>query len=120
MCPIRIRLADRYGCSVPEDQAKSRAVDPGMLEKGGEFIGFKEMPLMFDYCENSRGLGLADMCKAIETGRPIRSEKQQTLHVLEILTSFEKSSREGRYLPLETRYQRAQPMKNNPMFGILD
>lgn len=104
----------------PEDQAKSRAVDPGMLEKGGEFIGFKEMPLMFDYCENSRGLGLADMCKAIETGRQIRSEKQQTLHVLEILTSFEKSSRAGRYLPLETKYQRAQPMQNNPMFGILD
>lgn len=104
----------------PEDQAKTHAMDPGLMEKGGEFLGFKEMPLLFDYCENSRGLGLADMCKAIETGRPIRSEKQQTLHVLEILTGFEKSSKEGKYLPLTTRYQRAQPMKNNPMFGILD
>ena len=40
--------------------------------------------------------------------------------MLEILTGFEKSSREGRYLPLKTRYERAKPMQNNPMHGILD
>ena len=42
------------------------------------------------------------------------------LHVLEILTSFEKSSREGKFIPLTTHYTRTAPMKNNPMHGILD
>ena len=41
-------------------------------------------------------------------------------HVLEILTSFEKSSREGKFIPLTTHYTRTAPMKNNPMHGILD
>ena len=81
---------------------------------------YKEMPLMYDYKENSRGLGLADMAKALQTGRDCRAAYQQTNHVLEILTSFEKSSKEGRYIPLETRYKRALPMKNNPLHGVLD
>jgi predicted dehydrogenase len=81
---------------------------------------YKEMPLLFDYKENSRGLGLADMAKALQSGRDYRANYNQTHHVLEILTSFEKSSKEGRYIPLETTYQRGMPMKNNSIHGILD
>jgi predicted dehydrogenase len=81
---------------------------------------YREMPLMYDYKENSRGLGLADMAKALQTGRDYRACFSLTQHVLEILISFEKSSTEGRYLPLETRYERTLPMKNNPIHGILD
>lgn len=80
----------------------------------------KEMPLLFDYKENSRGLGLADMAKALQTGRPYRANYKQTYHVLEILTSFEKSSDSGKYLSLETSYEREIPMKNNPIVGVLD
>jgi predicted dehydrogenase len=80
----------------------------------------RELPLMFDYAENSRGLGLADMAKALTAGREARCGSQQTLHVLEILTAFEKSSREGKLLPIKHPYKRAQPMKNNPMPGVLD
>lgn len=81
---------------------------------------FKEMPLLFDYSENSRGLGLADMAKALATGRNYRANYTQTYHVLDILTSFEKSSQQGKYIPLETSYERELPMKNNPLLGILD
>ena len=105
----------------PEDQVKLEAGDPAL--KGilaDPYAGYKEVPLMFDYRENSRALGLSDMCKAIETGRQARCNYRQQHHVLEILTGFEKSSREGRYLPLKTRYERAMPMQNNPMHGILD
>ncbi len=80
----------------------------------------KEMPLLFDYKENSRGLGLADMAKALQTGRPYRANYKQTYHVLEILTSFEKSSESGKHLSLETSYEREIPMKNNPLAGVLD
>ena len=81
---------------------------------------YKEIPLLFDYKENSRGLGLADMAKALQTGRDFRANYNQTQHVLEILTSFEKSSKEGRYIPLETTYNRGVPMVNNSIHGILD
>ena len=80
----------------------------------------KEMPLMFDYAENSRGLGLADMARAIETGREGRTLCDQTLHVLEVMTAFEKSSKEGRRIEMETHYTRKIGMKNNPLHGMLD
>ena len=81
---------------------------------------FKEMPLLFDYSENSRGLGLADMAKALRTGRAARADAQQTLHVLEIMTAIEKSSQEGRYVELSTAYERRPAMFHNPVRGILD
>ena len=81
---------------------------------------FKEIPLAFDYQENSRGLGVADMAKALRTGRACRADCSQTLHVLEIMTAFEKSSLEGRYLELETTYERGPAMAHNPVRGILD
>ncbi len=81
---------------------------------------YKTMPLLFDYKENSRGLGLADMANAIRDGRKARADYEQTLHVLEIITSFDKSSKQQSYLPLKTKYKPASAMKNNPMLGILD
>ena len=76
--------------------------------------------MAFDYQENSRGLGVADMAKALRTGRACRADCSQTLHVLEIMTAFEKSSLEGRYLELETTYERGPAMAHNPVRGILD
>lgn len=81
---------------------------------------FKEMPLLFGYSENSRGLGVADMAKALRTKRECRADMQQTLHVLEIMTAFEKSSTEGRYLELTSPYERKNPMLNLPVAGVLD
>ncbi len=75
---------------------------------------------MFDYRENSRALGLADMCKAIEEQRDWRANYQQQLHVLEILTAFSKSSASGKMYEMTTKYTRTNPMCNNPMHGILD
>lgn len=80
----------------------------------------RQVPLTFGYSENSRGLGLADMARALRTGRDSREGWRQTLHVLEILTAFEKSSRSGSYLPLETRYERGAAMATGPVPGVLD
>jgi len=79
----------------------------------------KEIPLMFDYAENSRGIGLADMAKAITDGRVARADYAQILHVLEIMTSFEKSSNEGRYVELESRYERRPAMVKNALKGVI-
>lgn len=78
----------------------------------------------FDYAENSRALGLADMAKAIATGRKPRCDYSQTFHVLEIMTMIERSSVEGRTIPLTTRYERGPAMKEKTAdgfeHGILD
>ena len=88
-----------------------------LRQEGGEPM---EIPLCFDYPENSRALGLADMAKALQTGREPRESWKQTYHVLEILQSFEKSSDAGAVVPIASRYTRGEPMKNNPVHGILD
>lgn len=81
---------------------------------------WREIPLLFDYRENSRALGLADMAKALVDGRAARADYKQTRHVLEILTGFEKSSQQKGYVELTTHYERSKPMENNPIHGILD
>lgn len=81
---------------------------------------FREIPLLFDYAENSRGVGVADMARAIRTGRPFRADYSQTLHVLEIMTGFEKSSQSGRRIALQTHYERKMPMAQDQVNGVLD
>lgn len=81
---------------------------------------FKEIPLLFGYPENSRGLGLADMAKAIETGREFRADSNQLLHVLEVMTAFQRSSEQKRHIDIQTVYHRKPPMKTGLMKGILE
>ena len=106
----------------PEDQAAAPKTDPALEKKTAPqfYNGYKEIPLLYDYNTNSRALGLADMCKALRTGREHRANYQQQRHVLEIMTSFSKSCQQGAYIPLQTNYTRTAPMQNNPMHGILD
>ncbi len=106
----------------PEDAAVAPKTDPGLSRHGvpSFYTGWKEIPLLYDYAENSRGLGLADMCKALRTGRDYRANYKQLRHALEIMTAFSVSSETKTYLPLQTKYTQTVPMKNNPMHGILD
>ena len=105
----------------PENDSFGPTSDPALRpSEMNPYPGFKEVPLMFDYKENSRGLGLADMCKAIETGRPWRANYRQQHHVLEIMTGFSKASEGRGFYELKTRFERVAPMKRSPMHGILD
>ena len=82
---------------------------------------FKEIPLFFtNYRDNSRGLGLADMAKAIENGRRPRCHVDQLLHVLEVMTRFSVSSEKEQFITLETAYERGAPMVFDQIKGILD
>ena len=49
----------------------------------------------------------------------MRAGSQQTLHVLEIMTAFEKSSREGKVISLESAYERKNAMPEDGVAGIL-
>lgn len=80
----------------------------------------EELPILFDYAKNSRGLGLADMAAAISTGREARAGEQQIMHVLDVLTGFERSAKSGQWLDMETPYTRHEPMKKAELPGCLD
>jgi predicted dehydrogenase len=105
-----------------EDMVFGPRVDPALIkmEEISPYRHYRQLPLMYAYRGNSRGLGLADMCKALETGRAHRANSMQQMHVLEILTSFSKSCQERKYIELTTKYTRGEPMKNAVMNGILD
>ena len=76
----------------------------------------QELPLVFDYSMNSRGLGLADMAKAIEEGITPRAGYQQQLHVLDIMTAFSRSNKAGAPIKLDTPYERQRPMQQEKEF----
>ena len=84
-------------------------------EKGEEVI----YPLEFHYSENSRGLGLADMAKAIETKRVGRTTYLQTLHTLEVMDSVLKSAKTKMPIELTTTFERKAPMDATKEHGIL-
>ncbi|MCL2015592.1 MAG: Gfo/Idh/MocA family oxidoreductase [Defluviitaleaceae bacterium] len=81
---------------------------------------FTDTPLTFGYPENSRGLGLADMAKAITTNREHRTSNALLLHVLEVMTAIEKSATTGGTITIESKYRRTTPMVNATLAGVLD
>ncbi len=80
----------------------------------------KEIPLLFDYAENSRGLGVADMAKALQDGRPARADYTQTFHVLDAMTGFDRSAETGRWIDMQTHFERRAPMQKAALVGVLD
>jgi len=64
---------------------------------------FTDMPLLFDCAENSRGIGLADMARAIQTNRAHKANGDMALHVLEIMESFIVSSESGAHMEIQSR-----------------
>ena len=79
-----------------------------------------DLPVLYPYTENSRALGLADMAKAIQTGRKHRANSNQQLHVVETMLGFIKSSEEGRWVKIESEYERPELLKRDGLKGILD
>ncbi len=80
----------------------------------------KEIPLMYDYSRNSRGLGLDDMAAAIINDRPARADYRQTFHVLDAITGFDRSAESGEWVKLEADFTRRAPMKKSVVPGVLD
>lgn len=79
----------------------------------------REIPLCFDYADNSRGLGLDDMAAAIRDGRPARADYRQTFHVLDAITGFDRSAQSGGWVEMATAYTRRAPMAKAALPGML-
>ena len=72
-----------------------------------------EVELVPGYSDNSRGLGLWDMCASIRAGVSPRAGYQQTRHALEIMTSFERACTKKGFETLTTPYERPRPMNEH-------
>lgn len=74
-----------------------------LLVKKHEEEEWKEMKPKGDVLDNLRGIGLADMAEAIETGRQPRANGEMALHVLEIMHGIHLSSEQGSHYMTESR-----------------
>jgi len=83
---------------------------PVRLFRAGE-KEWREVRLTHGYAENSRGLGVADMARALCSGRSrARAGGEMAAHVLEIMHAFLRASREGRHVRLVSSCRRPRPL----------
>jgi len=99
--------------------------DPNMFDgevrlrpSGGK--SWRKIASTHGYAENSRGLGVADMIRAIDTGRPHRASGEMTFHVLDVMQSVLESAREGRQVDVGSRCERPARMPQELEFGQID
>jgi len=88
---------------------------PVLLRKAGE-SAWREMPLTHPYAEQYRSLGLAEMIRAIQEGRPNRLNGELAYHVLDIMLAFNDSSVSGMHLTIGSVCTPPAPM---PVEGII-
>jgi len=64
---------------------------------------WSQIPLLKNYPENSRGLGITEMAEAIDEGRPHRASSELTSHVLDIMHGIHDASSSGKYYKLKSK-----------------
>lgn len=67
-----------------------------------------------------RGIGVADMAYAIRNNRPQRASGELALHVLDVMQSFEESSRSRQHVTPTTTVKRPEPLPEGLAAGQLD
>ena len=68
---------------------------------------WSDVPLPFP--QNARMIGVVDMVSAIRSGRLHRANGELTYHVLELMTAFDKSSKSGQHIEIQSTVDRPAP-----------
>ena len=71
---------------------------------------WREIPLVSQFVENWRGLGVADMTHALRTASPHRASGTLAFHVLDIMHAAHEAPAEGRHVDLSTSCERPEPL----------
>jgi predicted dehydrogenase len=71
---------------------------------------WSQIPLLKNYSEDSRGLGITDMAGAIEEGRPHRASAELACHVLDIMHGIHDASASGKYYKIKSKCKRPAPL----------
>ena len=78
--------------------------------RGRDDEEWREVPLDLPWAENSRGLGLSEMVRAIGTGRPHLASGALGMHALEIMHAVHDASGSGRAVDLRCPVPRPEPL----------
>jgi predicted dehydrogenase len=74
---------------------------------------WSEIPLLGNYRDNSRGLGITDMAEGISEGRPCRASGDLCFHILEIMHGIHEASESGNYYQVKGTCTRPEPLAIN-------
>jgi predicted dehydrogenase len=82
---------------------------------------WSERPTEHAYADgNYRILGVADLARAIRSGRPHRASGELAQHVLEVMEAFQASSDRGEHVTIQTRPERPAMLPTGLRLGELD
>ncbi len=79
-----------------------------------------EVEITRPYAMNSRGIGVADIAYALQSGRKHRANGELAYHVLDLMHAFHDSSDQGKHITLESTCERPAPMPASIEDGKLD
>ncbi len=71
---------------------------------------WSEIPLLYGFDENSRGIGIADMAYSIEHGISNRAGSEMAFHVLEVMQGIYEASQSGTYYIPQSSCKRPEPL----------
>lgn len=71
---------------------------------------WSELPLTHGYAQDSRGVGVADMAAALQSGRPHRASGDLAYHVRDIMTAIHEASDADRSIELAHALSRPAPL----------
>jgi predicted dehydrogenase len=80
----------------------------------------QEIELTHGYIENARGIGMADMVLAMQTGRDHRCNERVAYHVLDAMHAFHDSSEQRRHIDLQSSCERPAMLPLGLKDGELD
>ncbi len=104
---------DKGSLSVPDP---NRFGGQLRIRKGGS-REWEDVPLTHSYTENSRGLGLADMARALRSKDAHRANGDIAYHVLDLMHAFHDSSETGMNIVLKSSCDRPAPMPTDAFLG---
>lgn len=79
-----------------------------------------EVPLTHGYTGQARGVGMADMALAMQSGRAHRANGELAYHVLDAMHAFHDASEQGRHIELESTCERPAMLPTGLQDGELD
>lgn len=89
------------------------------IRRAGE-SEWQEVPLTHGYLQNARGIGMADMALAMQTGRDHRCNERVAYHALDLMHAFHDASAENRHIEVESTCERPAMLPLGLQDGELD
>jgi len=91
---------------------------PVRVSNGGG--DWQEVPLTHKYTSNMRGIGLADMARAITNNRINRCNGELAYHILDVMHAFYDSADNGTHIEVKSTCERPLPLPIDLQEGELD